>query len=82
MSKEKCDNLFTWFEENKFENEGYYPRDTNLVFSFMDYLDNADNEEEIAEKLELTYDEETESYVGLDQAKEEMKKGCTAWINS
>lgn len=76
MSKEKCDNLFTWFEENKFENEGDYPRDTNLVFSFMDYLDNADNEEEIADKLGLT-DEDN-----FEQAKAEMLKGCEKWINS
>lgn len=76
MSKEKCDNLFTWFEENKFENEGYYPRDTNLVFSFMDYLDNADNEEEIADKLGLTDDDD------LEQVKAEMKKGCITWLNS
>lgn len=82
MSKEKCDNLFTWFEENKFENEGDYPRDTNLVFSFMDYLDKADNEEEIAEKLDLEYNEETGTYIGLDHAKSEMKKGCATWLNS
>lgn len=82
MSKEKCDNFFTWFEENKFENEGDYPRDTNLVFSFMDYLDKADNEEEIAEKLGLEYNEETGTYIGLDHAKSEMKKGCATWLNS
>lgn len=82
MSKENYNKLFSWFEENKFENEGDYPRDTNLVFSFMDYLDKAENEEEIADKLGLEYNEETESYVGLEQAKEEITKGCNTWLNS
>ena len=41
----KADELFWWFEQNRFENTGLYPRNTNLVFAFADYVDLLSDEE-------------------------------------
>lgn len=38
--KEKADNLWFYYAENIFENNGNYSYSTNLVFSFADYIEN------------------------------------------
>ena len=51
----RIDDLWEWFENNKFENKGNYPRNTNLAFEFYDWTEKMDNYE-LAECLKLTSD--------------------------
>lgn len=37
--KEKADELWLFFEQNVFKNDGEYSYNTNLVFAFADYVD-------------------------------------------
>lgn len=43
--KEKADELWFFFEQNKFKNEGEYSYNTNLVFAFADYVDGLSDED-------------------------------------
>ena len=38
--KQKADELWYFFENNLFVNDGVYSYNTNLVFAFADYIDN------------------------------------------
>lgn len=55
--KAKADNLWFYYAENVFENNGCYSYTTNLVFSFADYVDNM-TDIDIADYLHCS-DEET-----------------------
>ena len=82
MAKEmhkKFDKLFKWFEDNEFKNEGVYCRTTNLVFEFMEWLENAEDKF-IAEELGLEFNEKTQQWEGLTDAKASMMKGCELWL--
>ena len=55
------DELFFYFEENIFENNGPWPRKVNLIFSFSDYIKSL-SDEEIATFLENNEPQEIESF--------------------
>ena len=80
-TKVRYDNLFHWFEENKFTNEGNYPRATNLVFEFSEWLENVDGSE-LAERLGLYADFKDVDDVenAANQAREEMMRGIDNWL--
>lgn len=80
-TKVRYDNLFHWFENNKFTNEGNYPRATNLVFEFCDWLDTLDDFD-LAELLKLTADFEDDDDIikASRQAREELIRGVDNWL--
>ena len=82
-TKVRYDNLFHWFEENKFTNEGNYPRATNLVFEFNDWLEKVDGSE-LAERLGLYADIKDVDDVenAVNQAREEMMRGIDNWLEA
>ncbi len=51
--KEKAEKLWIYFAENIFENKGNYSYNTNLVFSFADYIDNL-SDTDIADYLQCS----------------------------
>ena len=72
--KHKADYLFWIFEENFFQNTGNYPRKTNLVLEFSDFIKNATQED-------------LEKYVSFSSSKEFMRlkkminKGIDVWLD-
>lgn len=82
-TKVRYDNLFWWFENNLFKNEGNYPRATNLVFEFSDWLENVDGSE-LAERLGLYADFKDVDDVenAANQAREEMMRGIDNWLEA
>jgi hypothetical protein len=82
-TKVRYDNLFHWFEENKFTNEGNYPRATNLVFEFSDWLGTLDDYD-LAELLGLTADFEDDDDIvrASRQAREELTRGIDNWLEN
>jgi hypothetical protein len=82
-TKVRYDNLFHWFEENKFTNEGNYPRNTNLVFEFSEWLENVDGSE-LAERLGLyaNFKDVDDVENATNQAREEMMRGIDNWLKA
>lgn len=82
-TKVRYDNLFHWFENNKFTNEGNYPRATNLVLEFSDWLDTLDDFD-LAELLKLTADFEDDDDIikASRQAREELIRGIDNWLEN
>lgn len=82
-TKVRYDNLFWWFENNLFKNEGNYPRKTNLVFEFADWLEELDDDE-LAERLGLFADfkDVDDAYKAASQAREEMIRGIDNWLGA
>lgn len=82
-TKVRYDNLFWWFENNLFKNEGDYPRKTNLVFEFSDWLEKVDGSE-LAERLGLYADFKDVDDVenAVNQAREEMMRGIDNWLRA
>ena len=82
-TKVRYDNLFWWFENNLFKNEGNYPRATNLVFEFSDWLEKVDGSE-LAERLGLYADFKDVDDVenAVNQAREEMMRGIDNWLRA
>lgn len=82
-TKVRYDNLFWWFENNLFKNEGNYPRATNLVFEFSDWLEKVDGSE-LAERLGLYADFKDVDDVenAANQAREEMMRGIDNWLRA
>lgn len=42
--KKELDDLFWWFEKEKFVYKKIYPYQTELVFAFADFVENANDE--------------------------------------
>lgn len=82
-TKVRYDNLFWWFENNKFKNEGNYPRATNLVFEFSDWIESIDDDE-LAERLGLFADfkDVDDACKAASQAREEMIRGIDNWLEA
>lgn len=82
-TKVRYDNLFWWFENNLFKNEGDYTRKTNLVFEFSDWLEKVDGSE-LAERLGLYADFKDVDDVenAVNQAREEMMRGIDNWLEA
>lgn len=81
--KEKIDKFFFWFENNKFTNQGNYPRNTNLVFEFYDYTETLDNCE-LADALELTsdFDDLEDAEKAAEKAREMINIGIDTWLGA
>lgn len=73
--KQKADFLFSVFEEKFFRNKGNYPRRTNLVLEFSDFIQEASKQD-------------LEQYVAFSSQQEflELKKlinqGIDAWLDA
>lgn len=82
-TKERYDRLFRWFEENEFTNEGDYPRETNLVFEFSDWLDSIDDGD-LADRLGFFMDfkDVDDAVVAAEQARKELTRGVNKWLEA
>ena len=81
--KKKIDTLFYWFEANKFKNEGNYPRATNLVLEFSDYVEKMDNCN-LADSLGLTsdFDDLEDAEKAAAHARTMIDKGIDNWLGA
>lgn len=74
--KEKYDSLFYWFEDNLFEDDGDYSRSTNLIFSFIDFINDKKYNKLIANKLGINPNDKK----ALKKAQNDMIGGCQKWL--
>ncbi len=72
--KEKADELWFFFEQNKFKNEGEYSYNTNLVCAFADYVDGL-SDDDLGDFLE-DFDEQT-----IKKFRSIMNGGSEKWLN-
>jgi len=72
--KLKADKLFWIFEELFFENIGNYPRKTNLILEFSEFILNA-TKSELEEYVTFTSDDE------VIQLKKYINQGIDAWLD-
>ena len=81
--KKRMDNLFWWFENNLFKNEGNYPRETNLVLEFDEWVRKADKDE-LAERLGFysDYKDPEDAEKRAEQARIEMLNGVDMWVRA
>lgn len=79
--KDKLDELFFWFENNEFKNEGNYPRNTNLVLEFSDYIDKLDDDD-LVDKLELLadYKDPDDALKAAAAIRIEIENGIDRWL--
>lgn len=72
--KSKADTLFWKFEADLFKNTGNYPRQTNLVLEFADFVEHATQED-----LEqyITFDSENEYLL----FKKMILQGIDLWLD-
>lgn len=80
----KADQLFAWFEQNKFVNSGVYPRNTNLVFAFADFIDSL-SDDKLLEILNFDNDilvnNKTEaSQIEVEHFRSIVKEGIDSWL--
>lgn len=68
-----ANEIFWYFEENIFENCGSYPRNTNLIFAFADYMD-AMSDDEITQYLKLCDSKDVACF------RQIIKDGINAWL--
>lgn len=68
----KLNQLFWWFEENEFKNDGEWGRRMNLVFEFADFLD-SQTVDDLAEIINCNEDEALE-------IKKIGAAGCSEWL--
>ena len=82
-TKVRYDNLFWWFENNLFKNEGNYPRNTNLVFEFDDWVRKVDKSE-LAARLGFysDYKDTDDAEKRAEQARIEMLNGVDMWVRA
>ena len=73
--KSLLDELFFYFEENIFENNGPWPRKVNLIFAFSDYIKSL-SDRDIAEFLGNGSPKEIENF------RELADKGIDTWLKA
>ena len=73
--KLKADKLFWIFEEYFFENSGNYPRKTNLVLEFADFIANA-SREELEKYIKFNSNNE------FKQLKFIISQGVDCWLDN
>ena len=71
---EKLNELFFYFEENIFINNGIWSRKANLIFAFSDYVDNLDDAK-IADLLK------TNNLCLIERFRFVARKGVEKWLN-
>ena len=81
--KEKIDKFFFWFENNKFTNQGDYPRNTNLVLEFYDYTETL-SDDELAGVLGLDADfkDLDDAIKAASKAREMINNGIDKWLEA
>ena len=73
--KLKADKLFWIFEELIFENSGNYPRKTNLILEFSEFILNA-TKEELEKYIDFTSEDE------VLELKKYINQGIDAWLDN
>ena len=73
--KLKANHLFWIFESYYFQNTGNYPRKTNLVLEFSDFIQNA-TQRDLEKFISLSSEDE---YLKL---KEMINKGIDIWLDA
>jgi len=68
------DALFWDFEQNKFVNDGVWPRQVNLIFAFADYI------ETLSKQDVLPFVRE-DMFLDIDLIKKHAMKGINLWLN-
>ena len=72
--KRKADLIFWIFEDKFFKNQGNYPRNTNLVLEFSDFISNA-TQESLAPYLKFSSDQEFCDF------KQMISNGIDCWLD-
>lgn len=72
--KKKADLLFWIFEEKFFQNRGNYPRNTNLVLEFSEFIDNS-SRESLAPYLTFSSNKEFMEF------KQMINNGIDYWLD-
>lgn len=76
--KKKADELFYWFEENKFEHSyGLYSRDLSLVCEFEDWFKEL-SDSDIADTLGLVDGDDNDDRI-ISSFRSLVLKGIDAW---
>jgi hypothetical protein len=70
MTNKLYDEVFFWFEQNEFKNNGVWDYDTNLIFEFADWLDTVED----CKIATLTNSTDT------DRIRAELKRGVDLWL--
>ena len=73
--KENADKLFWVFEKNFFQNKGNYPRKTNLVLEFADFITHASRDDL---SPYITFQSEAEFY----NFKKMINNGIDRWLDA
>ncbi len=73
--KEKADKLFWIFEEKFFTNQGNYPRKTNLVLEFSEFIENS-SQQDLSPYL--SFKSEAEFY----DFKKMISEGIDHWLDA
>jgi len=68
------DALFWDFEQNKFVNDGVWPRAVNLIFAFADYVDQL-SEEDV---LPFVPDD---MFLDINLIKQKAMQGINLWLD-
>ena len=73
--KQKADLLFEVFQQKYFKNSGNYPRRTNLVLEFFDFIQNSSQQD-----LEqyITFNSQTE----FCDLKDLINQGIDCWLDA
>ena len=70
MNKELYDEVFFWYEQNEFKNDGVWDYNTNLVFGFADWIDTVED----CKLATLT------NSTDVDKIRRDLKRGVDKWI--
>ena len=69
----KADELWYWFEDNLFKNDGIYSYNTNLVFAFADYVDGV-SDDDLADFLQCRQKRTVKRF------RKMLNNGIDAWL--
>lgn len=70
MDKKIYDEVFFWFEQNEFKNDGVWGYNTNLIFEFADWLDTVED----CKIATLT------NSTDVDRIRADLKRGVDKWL--
>ena len=71
--REKADELWCFFEQNVFKNEGIYSYNTNLVFAFADYVDGL-SDDDLSDFLN------SDDVATIDNFRVMLNSGIEKWL--
>ena len=73
--KQKADELFYWFENNRFQNRMNYSRQVNLVLEFCEYMETLE-EDDLYQLLNTTDPQDVTAFRRL------ISEGLDSWLDS